>query len=47
MTASDNCDRDPDVSMEILSDTRGESCNGVGVVVRQWTATDCSGNSVV
>lgn len=46
VTATDNCDTDPDVTMTILSDTRGGVCGGVGQVVRQWTATDCSGNSV-
>ena len=46
VTATDNCDPDPDVQMTILSDSRGDACDGVGVVVREWTATDCSGNSV-
>ncbi|HOI10866.1 MAG TPA: hypothetical protein PK313_10360, partial [Myxococcota bacterium] len=46
VSASDNCDPDPDIVMEIVSDTRGAVCDGTGVVVRRWTATDCSGNSI-
>ncbi|NDV62865.1 HYR domain-containing protein [Puniceicoccales bacterium CK1056] len=43
VTASDNCDADPQVGLREV-DERDPLC-GTGTITRTWTATDCAGNT--